>query len=140
MLQHDIILYHFTSDRHVNLCLTEGITRGVTYAGQSCTGLRFLRPTQWLTCRGNFNQLWNVQASLPYDRTAHRLTVCIPQKYTENILPWVSHGPLLVPKTYSELSNCGDPENWFLYLGTIPPEWIVERITKISVMGENYGS
>jgi hypothetical protein len=130
MLQHDIILYHFTSDLHVNGCLTEGITKGVTYTGQTCTGIGFLRGTQWLTCNSDFNQAWGINGTLPYDRTAHRLTVCIPQQFIENLVPWVTHGRLLAPKTFNELSTCGDPENWFIYLGAIPPEWIVERVKK----------
>lgn len=130
MLQHDLILYHFTSDRHINGVLTEGLTRGVTYAGRECGGLRFLKNTQWLTINPIFQQSWNEYSKLPYDRTANRLTICIPQAYTKNLIPWEECGRLIVAKTFDLLSMYGDPENWVLYMGSIPPEWIMETTKK----------
>jgi hypothetical protein len=130
MIHKDIILYHFTSDKHIAGCLKDGLTKGVTYAGHDGYGVHFLDHTQWLTANSKFNQSWNQGSTLPYDRNANRLTICIPKEYTQNVVEWVSFGPSMVPATYKELSMFGDPENWYIYMGDVPPEWIIERTKK----------
>lgn len=132
MLHSDVLLYHFTSDKQVDSCLKEGLTLGCTFIGRTPKGVQFLRSTQWLTTNPDFNQSWSAAelSKLPYDRTDNRLTICIPHNETKNLVSWTTFGPVAAPKTYEVLSSFGDPENWYVYLGSIPPEWIIERVKK----------
>ena len=131
MTEESIILYHFTSDLHISGCLCEGLTKGVTIIGRTCTGIKMIDNTQWLTGNPNFEQSWQLHSTLPYDRTANRLTIHIPKLSMKNLISWCQDGRILTPEFYDILSTHGDPENWFIYLGGIPPEWIIEVIKKI---------
>lgn len=126
-MKHDIKLYHFTPDHLLMGCQLDGLTKGVLpiqISGQ----IRVLANIQWLTLNPSFTQSWNVMSSLPYDRTANRLTICIPHTCIESLYLWTAIGPLMAPKTYQWLSLVGDAQNWCIYVGKIPPEWIVETI------------
>lgn len=128
---HDILLYHFTSDSHVQSCQLKGLVRGVTCTGFNAIGKpKFLRMTQWLTCNPDFNQSWNAQSTLPYDRTANRLAVCVPHTCTGRLHRWNDFGPRYAPKTFALLSMSGNHEDWYIYHGIVRPEWIIEIVKK----------
>lgn len=123
-------LYHFTSRYHVQDVLRTGIIKGVIPAGVP------LAPTlvhgyQWLTLNPSPNQSWTKGSTLPYDRCEYRLTVKIPKAFEINVLNWLAVGHSLTNIT-DDLNSYGDPENWRLYKGNIPPDWIkrVERFKR----------
>jgi len=119
-------LYHFTSPRHVGSIQREGITRGVLplrvdppYEGRS--------GFQWLTANPDPDQSWNEGSTLPYDRTAWRLMIGVPEAAADRLHWWPIWGPVAVPlDVYRTLSEFGDPENWYVFAGRIPPDWIID--------------
>lgn len=121
-MREPVTLYHFTSPGHVLGCRVGGITRGMLPVRDRPPQLR--RGFQWLTTNPEKSQSWNEGSTLRYDRTAYRLTVVIPATRTINLLRWIEWGPRL-SRIYDVLSEFGDPENWWLYHGSILPHWIV---------------
>lgn len=139
-MRHDIVLYHFTSDLHLMGCRLDGLTKGVIPIQILQVGVKFISNAQWLTRNPDFDQAWDRWSTLPYDRTANRLTLCIPKDFTENLRCWKEIGPKLAAETFKWLSLIGDPKNWFIYLGKIPPEWIVETIKNPAPQRRQYGT
>jgi hypothetical protein len=116
-------LYHFTARRFVDSILRDGLTRG--FVVRSFVPLQFWDSYRWLTTRESFKQSWaEGTGRLPYRRTEVRLTVDIPLSRTGSLFNWTTIGPILSDE-YETLSDLGDPENWRLFKGNIPPEWIV---------------
>lgn len=126
-MNRDVRLYHFTPDHLLMGCQLDGLTKGVLPV-QMEERIMLLANMQWLTMNPSFVQSWNVMSTLPYDRTANRLTICIPHTHTDNLYPWAVIGPMMAPKTYRFLSLVGDAQSWCIYVGKIPPEWIVETV------------
>ena len=116
-------LYHFTSPLHVDGCLKNGIIKGVIPIYKD--GKYGLIPGyQWLTSNPKFHQEWaNTEyTTLPYDRTAYRLTVVIPKAARDRLFRWFDICDKL---PIDEAMNAyGDPENWFVFQGRIKPGWI----------------
>lgn len=121
-------LFHFTSRYHVQDVLRTGIIKGVIPSGYSILRPVLVYGYQWLTLNPSPDQSWNEGSTLPYNRCEYRLTVKVPEAFEPNVLDWlaVCHSLTTVA---DELNSFGDPENWRLYKGNIPPEWIkrVER-------------
>ncbi len=95
---------------------------------KSWSPVSFIFNKQWLTKNESFNQGWSVgTGKLPYKRNEVRLTFEIPLDKLVNLKPW-SQMKFLVPLVAKELedSDLADPENWFIYQGTVKPEWISE--------------
>lgn len=117
-----MILYHFTSERHIQRVRNEGITMGVVLTSLNPIAAR--QGIQWLTSNPDRLQSWKREGSrLPYDRTAFRITVEIPLT-DERLRRWLTAGPHLCDvDTVSVLNAFGDPENWWIYFGPIPPTW-----------------
>lgn len=116
-------LYHFTSPLHVDGCKKEGICKGSIPLYQN-KRFGLLPGWQWLTTNPSFNQEWaNTEFStLPYDRTAFRLTVVIPKTAKKYLHRWLDiHDKF---PTDSCLNAFGDPENWYVFKGRIKPGWI----------------
>ena len=116
-------LYHFTSTHHVDKCLQEGIKLGSIPVVED-NSFKLISGYQWLTSNPDFKQEWaNTEYStLPYDRTAHRLTIIIPKTDRKNLYKWQD-----VCETFNidEYMNAyGDPENWYVFEGRIKPSWI----------------
>ena len=119
-------LWHFTSPHHVEGCRRYGLRLGMVPV--SLDPPRLLRGYQWLTSNPDRAQSWTEGSTLPYDRTAFRLTIRIPRSHRGHVRRWTEVGPLLVAAdTLATLNEFGDPENWWLYVGAVPPRWI-ERV------------
>ena len=118
------IYYHFTSSRHVEGCLSEGIKLGsIPYKIDRAIGV--LGGYQWLTVSPEFNQSWTVNSTLPYDRTGYRLTVKIPKLRKKNLINWLDYCARKRNDLAKDLNAYGDPENWWLYKGQIKPQYII---------------
>ena len=118
-----IKLYHFTSALHVEGCIKEGINKGsIPLYKNGKFGL--LPGWQWLTESPDFKQVWaNTEfTTLPYDRTAFRLTVIIPKTAQKQLFRWLDICNKFPIDRH--LNAYGDPENWFVFQGRIKPGWI----------------
>lgn len=95
---------------------------------------RFMSGCQWLTINPDFDQSWCQYGSLPYDRTANRLNIEIPDRPARYLLKWTEKGQKLAGKEiYDILSEFGDPENWYIFKGIIKPEWIKKVTVKLKM-------
>lgn len=117
-------LWHFTANRFAGPIRTNGLTRGGLL-------LRERPPTidtsyRWLTVNPDWNQSWaEGSGRLPYKTNEVRLGIDVPAEHEHSILVWKEVGPIL-SSAYGLLSMFGDPENWRLFRGNLPPSWIVE--------------
>lgn len=119
-------LYHFTAKRFVSAIEKHGLTMGRML--KSVQPLQFILKKQWLTKNEDFAQEWaKGTGRLPYKRNEVRLTVEIPKSHEANCKPW-SQMRFLTPDVAEDLSAFGDPENWYVYDGFVPPEWITEYV------------
>ena len=88
---------------------------------------KFKTGHQWLTKNQDFTQSWNEHSSLPYDRTAVRLRIEIPDNPARYLFKWTKHGERMAGAEVYEMLSCyGDPENWYIFKGNIKPDWIKE--------------
>lgn len=118
-------LYHFCADWMLEDIKRQGLTEGKLVINMN--PIRFMSNYQWLTLNPDFNQSWNEHSSLPYDRTANRLKVEIPDRPARYLYAWLANGEKMAGKEMFEtLSAYGDPENWFVFRGQVKPEWIKE--------------
>lgn len=118
------VFFHFTAKRFVEYILKDGITRGVMV--KNLNPPQFIYFKQWLTRNPDFQQSWAVGTGrLPYKRNEIRLTVEIPLEKLENCKPWTQM-KFLVPNVAKDLSAFGDPDNWWIYQGTIDPKFIIK--------------
>lgn len=122
-------LYHFTSPRHVRGCLQEGLRKGVIL--QSDNPPRFKSGWQWLTKNGGFIQEWAEVDSLPYDRTAYRLTIELPKIAHHKAKKWIDVCHRLTsPEMCRVLNGRGRPGDWYVFKGLVRPRWIVDVTAK----------
>lgn len=124
--------YHFTSRFHVDACMNTGLFMGVIPL--SIDPVKLKNGYQWITSNPDWDQSWNRQSTLPYDRTDCRLTIDIPAKHKKKVLKFDDDLKKMIPKEmYGVLAgddlDGGDPENWYVFDGLIPTNWIkkVER-------------
>jgi hypothetical protein len=130
----NIILYHFTSDRHIDFCKRDGLTQGTLVRKIYKNGkVRYTRGTQWLTKNPDYAQSWSIYSTLPYDKCANRITIQIPQQFRSNLVSWNEFAKIMPSKTVKILNSYGDPHNWFIYKGHIPPEWFIKIEHKATV-------
>lgn len=117
--------YHFCAERHVKKILRQGlIIGGVAIFGK--TGYTLHNGYTWLTLDGDpKRQSWATRFTIPYSRTAYRLTVDIPDEYAENIMDKDALEQHL-PGSEILFTGWKGSENWRVYHGTIPPDWIVK--------------
>lgn len=116
------ILYHFTTTQNADAIKKHGITNGVTPVNEK-GAIAFARHTQWLTIDPNVeNQSWATRG-----RTGAIVKVNIPVPLArEKLIPFnlfcVALGEKMVKgfDAKPELTK-----NWYVYLGNIPPQWIV---------------
>lgn len=115
-------LYHFTARRFVPAIMRDGLTLGSIPL--SIAPPRLLYGYQWLTLNPDASaQEWaEGTGRLPYSRTEARLKIKIPKPHRFLLMPWsdVRH---LTPLA-DGLSAFGDPWNWLVFKGRIPPAWI----------------
>jgi hypothetical protein len=117
-------LYHFTPAHLLPGCLAEGLTRGAVPVDLSADGMAQLQlGYQWLTANPAWTQDWNVRQVVRYDRAACRITLAVPKSARGRLYRWVSICRALAPRTWEDLNAAGDPQNWYLYKGRVPPGW-----------------
>lgn len=120
-----MILFHFCADKHIRSILRHGLTEGFLAIPAHC-GFRLLSGWTWLTTDPDpNNQSWATKNAIKYDRTAWRLTIEIPDD--------------ALSEMYDRTGICGiypacdllfkdflGSENWRVYNGRVPKEWIRE--------------
>jgi hypothetical protein len=123
-----MMLYHFTSPEHLLGCMTYGLTLGVIPSFSERGGVALLQNYQWLTTNPSFNQAWDRESSLPYKRTAYRITVSIPIESDDmkKLIHWTDlcQTGLVHEGMVEILNSLGDPSEWYIYHGTIPTRWL----------------
>jgi tetratricopeptide (TPR) repeat protein len=118
-------LYHFTSTRFLKSIMLEGLNKGYIQTKKE-------KPTKlkegyiWLTSNNNFIQSWCLREfrSIPYIRSTVRISLEIPKQHYENLHKWMDWGKQF--DSYDNLSSFGDPENWYVFHGIIPPSWFIQ--------------
>ena len=115
-------LYHFTSRHRLEPVLRHGLTLGLTsiVAGGEVTRIPGY---QWLTRNPAFRQSWNEASLLPFDRTAYRIEIAMPLSARSQLLPWPLWRDELGWRMLPGFDRHGDPENWCLFKGVVPPAW-----------------
>ena len=116
------VMYHFCAAHFVRAILLEGLTIGMTPAVRDgVVGL--VQGTQWLTTdKDPRRQSWNTNNLVPYSRTAYRLTINIPHSHRKKL---VKAADFLRDQDEMGLMDWPGSENWYIFLGKIPPTWIV---------------
>lgn len=130
-------LFHFCSSVHLPAILKAGLMNG--YIPMSMEPVRLKDGYQWLTSNPDFDQAWSRDSSLPYDRTAHRLTIEIPDRHKRKVLSFLTDLKKMIPKEMFETLSYtdfppgyADPENWFVFKGMIPFNWIKKVDNKVA--------
>lgn len=118
-------LWHFTAPHLLEGILKDGIALGVTPVKENGK-LRFLGAQQWLTSNMFFDQEWCANSTLPYDRTAIRLQVKIPEDRRSSLLDYKGWRALLRGRMLPDFTACKSAKSWFVFQGIIEPEWIVD--------------
>ena len=122
-------LYHFTPTHLLDDIKIMGLTRGMIPIlksgrnGDRKEDFKVIPGYQNLTVNKAFNQSWEEQSSLPYRRNAVRITVKIPKNYRCNLFYWLRFCDAVNLNSARVLNSYGDPENWYVYRGKIPPKW-----------------
>lgn len=143
--------YHFLSEADLIDARQTGITNGVLALAVipdahnlKRNTFKHMRGIQWLTTNKRF-----IPMDAPYGpprssmypgrKAAYRVTVSIPPEFRRNTPDWPTfahhmieggyfegnHLYKLDPKMYQEINlDLGNPGEWFLFCGPIPPEWI----------------
>lgn len=119
-------LYHYTTRHYLNAILLNGIRKGDVALSPE-TGFN----APWLTSGPRFDrQPWSQGSRL--DKTEIRLEVRVPAG-DQNLRKWRSvataHG---VDDLWYEVTSTGvhDGHLWYLYMGVIPPDWIVDLVER----------
>lgn len=121
-------LYHFCPEWMLESIKKYGLTEGKIIISQN--PVRF-RVGQWLTKNPDWNQSWDAFSTLPYKRNEKRLLIEIDNRMSRYLFKWADHGVRLAgQQMYDILSEFGDPENWFVFIGAIKPSCIKEVKTK----------
>lgn len=115
-----MILYHFTALHSLSDIKDHGLRLGMTPIKIN-KNIMFLGLNQWMTSNPDFNQSWNENTSLPYDRTEVRITFDINDP---NLLPWNEYKRKIKCHVLPYFDSFGDPDNWYVYQGVISPSLI----------------
>lgn len=118
-----MILYHFCAAHMLPSIMKEGLTLGrwpiIGY------GLQTWPKCQWLTQNPDpKEQSWATKNLISYDRTAYRLTVRIPDNYQKKLVRARVQMMNVPPKDRSIITEWPGSDDWYVYLGNIPPQWI----------------
>ena len=134
-------LYHFTAKHFVPAIIEHGLTLGMTPIGhEDPTDPEFfiqdgwVQGTQWLTSNPDgVKQAWASRVAVPYSRTAARLTVEIPFTRRGHLRPgvWMVDRYGMPAKALSLFDGSQD---WWVYLGSIKPQWI--KAVDVEIVGE----
>lgn len=124
-------LYHFTAMSRLKSIQERGIVKGDVATSPS---EGFNAP--WLTRNSNHNeQGWQAKEIAHEDKTTVRLTVEVPDG-----IHTLRHWPELAKELeiedwwYAALdkSGSGGSEDWYVFLGTIPYEWVTNVEMKVT--------
>lgn len=119
-------LYHFCADKHVKKIMREGLTIG-GLAEPTVTGYILHNNYIWLTKDPDpKNQSWATRHIVKYSRTAWRLTIEIPTAFARIWLLNRFDITMMYPACAGLLDGWPGSENWRVYNGVIPKEWIVK--------------
>lgn len=123
-----MILYHFTAKKFLDGIIREGLTKGMIPIFLNDGSLGGFKRGNWLTKNPEFLQTWcdPKYSSLPYDRSAVRLTFDLPLDFVDSqIHKWTSFAIKNgLSVTASILGKFGDPDNWFIARGRVSPDFI----------------
>ena len=114
--------YHFTARHRLEPVIRHGLTLGSMPVIDGGTILR-IPGYQWLTKQTCFRQSWNEASLLPFDRTAYRIEIAIPRSARRQLLPWPHWKAEMGERMMPGFDTHGDPENWLMFKGTVPPAW-----------------
>lgn len=118
-------LYHFCAKKHVKNILRKGLTQGAL-TEITPIGYTIHKGWMWLTTDPDpNNQSWATRNAIPYSRTAYRLTIEIPVTEYGRI-----HSRHEIIRHYPGCDvlfrGYAGNENWRVFHGMIPREWIKE--------------
>ena len=117
-------LYHFCAERYRKSILTRGICVGGICVPTK-TGFELYNGFQWLTADPDpERQSWATRRLVKYSRTAFRLTVEIPESAADRVMDRTAVEARF-PGAGLLFMNWPGSENWRVFRGHIPPEWIV---------------
>ena len=119
-------LYHFTAAHLLPAVRKEGLTLGSIPVFKDERPVNLIPGFQWLTTNPSFEQEWQSGGRLPYRRNAYRITVKIPRAHDGSLVPWLAMCPHIPGGDI--LNALGDPENWMIFGGRIPPGWFREIV------------
>lgn len=129
-----MILSHFTSRYSINKIKAGGIKlcRVPWKINEHNGKVDMMGGLQWLTLDNDWDQQdWSVPgllAEFPIRKTDYRVTVAIPSLASHNCIPWAlfaqKHG-LPVDEYFQTFPS---RKWWYVYIGKIPPGWIVESV------------
>lgn len=122
-----MILYHFTARTFLPRIEAQGLTRGIVpWCVDRATGdVMIRRGLQWLTTNDKWHQEWMVRGSIPFSRNSIRLTIWVPATHQHRVANWDELAKRHGVESAEDLNRGCDHENWRLYLGKLPPVWIV---------------
>lgn len=123
-------LYHFCAGKHLKSIQKAGLKIGMVCVPTEA-GFRMYSGYIWLTTNPDPRaQSWATRHLVKYCRTEYRLTVEIPEEAEERVLDREALEAKL-PGSGQLFEGWKGSENWRVFRGRIPPEWIVEaRRTK----------
>ena len=123
-----MIIYNFCAKRDLKSILRNGLNKGcVTLPTE--TGWELFTGYIWLTLDGKANrQSWNTNQLIKYNRCARRLTIQIPDFIAKERLLTRQQLEAIFPGVGYLFDGWKGSENWRVFTGSIPPEWIIEAI------------
>ena len=119
-----MILYHFCAAHMLPAILKEGLTLGRwPIIGAN---VQTWPKSQWLTKNADpTKQSWATQNLISHSRTAYRLTVRIPDNYRKKLVQARVQMMNFPQKDRAIITEWPGSDDWYVYLGNIPPTWIV---------------
>lgn len=126
-----MILYHFTTAKHLAQIKTKGLALGMIPWAllEGKDRFTFVPGWQWLTRDSDWTQDWDDPllgtAHLPFRRTDVRITIEIPSLYDYRVVRWDAYAAKMKPPSLEFLARYQSARWWFLYHGTIPPSWFL---------------
>lgn len=119
-----MILYHFCAAHMLPSIRENGLTLGKYPIFES--PINEWPKCQWLTSNKDPKaQSWATRHLIPYSRTAYRITVRVPDSYHKKLIQAVRYAMNLPEKDRAIVTEWPGSENWYVYLGKIPPKWII---------------
>lgn len=117
-------LYHFCPAHMVKGVQRRGLRLG-RFPLMAYNPLRLREGVQWLTAESDpKEQSWATSHMVKYSRTAYRLTIEIPPHKEWKLKTAVEYVDGMHPDNQSVVIDWPGHEDWYIYEGNIPAEWI----------------